>query len=430
MGSAQICLVGPPFSPSAVSFLPDADLRALRISLICDLFHASSFSSHIIHFLRNHSVVALEMRFLEDELDILEDPSFPDVVQSILSAITPTCKRVSFSSHGGRLPRTLPTPYRMSSPSQLTQWSTSKFRKLIDSVTEFRLSSVFSPVGPLWDTLSHFLQISTIEIVTLDCDISEDSWRILQSMAMPGLEMLNIVTHCHSPPVFPTGFNKHHPKLKFLTMVNLRSWNTPDSLQLPTIHLSLPTLSHLAITSNYSSFKIQDVVELSRLSIVSFMTLPVPENRGYCNVVASLARTLRSSTSQHFSSSLTVSFTFPRFLDAHLRFCEENPVYQCSCSEGSLVKNIRNIEVHADTLSEVFVVGSLAFNFFVYWLCMLQGYICTWIRQFPQVVHLNIFTDRLSISDQLPPLSSFRLYCQQLLDVTFCCSGEGPLSLK
>ena len=296
------------------------------------------------------------MSFLEDELNILEHPSFSIVILSILEAIMPTCKRVTFSA-GGWIPRTLSTPC----PSPLRRSCHSL--KLTELVTEFRLSSVFSHVGPLWDMLSHFLQTPAIEVVSLDCDASEDSWRILQSMAIPGLEMLSITTRGHTLPLFPHSFNKLHPKLKFLSVLNLHSWQSPDTLQLPSIHLSLPALSHLAISSNYSSFEIQDAIELSRLSVVSFMTLPVPENRGYCIVVESLTRALKSPiSSQHFSTSLTVSFTFPRFLDDHLRFCEENPIYQCSCSpQGHLVKNLRNIEVRADVLSEAFVVGS-SFN--------------------------------------------------------------------
>ena len=109
---------------------------------------------------------------------------------------------------------------------------------------------------------------------------------------------------------------------------------------------------------------------LSRLSIISFMSVPVPENRGYCDVVESLTRALRLSThSQHFSTSLMVSFTFPHFLGDHIRFCEENPVYRCSCSplsiKGRQVMNIRNIEVRADILSEAFAVRSLRSFFFL-----------------------------------------------------------------
>jgi len=83
-----------------MAFFRDVNLGALRISLICDLFHASFFSSDIIQFLQNHSIQALEMSFLEDELNILEHPSFSIVILSILEAIMPTCKRVTFSAGG------------------------------------------------------------------------------------------------------------------------------------------------------------------------------------------------------------------------------------------------------------------------------------------------------------------------------------------
>ena len=359
--SIAVRLVGQPFSPSAVAFLCDIDLDSLRTSLICDVYHATSFSSDIIQFLRSHFIQALEILCLDDELDILEVPSFSAVIQNILAAITPTCERVSFNAHHEQILRTLPTPCHMNSnplPScHLTP-------KLIESVTEFRLSSAFSRVGSLWDTVSCFLRSSSIEVVSLECEAFEDSWRILQSMTAPSLEMLTLVTRGHPPPNFPKSFNTLHPKLKFLSMLNFRSWSTPNSLQLTSTHLSLPPLSHLTISSNYSSVEIQGIAELSKLNIISFMLGPVPENRDYCDVVESLTRALSSSTSsQPFPTSLTVSFTFPRSLDSHIRFCEENPTYQCSCSpfskKGRPLENIRSIEIHADILSEPFIVRSV-----------------------------------------------------------------------
>jgi hypothetical protein len=360
-------LVGQPFSPSAVAFLREVNLGFPRLSLICDLFHASSFSSDILRFLQNHSIQGLELLFFEDELDILEDFSFSVIVHNILMAIPSTCERVSFNAHGGQILRILPRRrHTISSSFRPTRHL--KVRKRMALVTEFRLSSVFSRVGPLWRIISRFLQISAIEAVSLDCDTPGDPWRILQSMVVPRLEMLSIITHGDKLPVFPNSFNKFHPRLKFLSILDLHSWDTLHSLRLPLMHLSLPALSHLTISSNFSGFEIQDIMELSRLNIISFMTIPVPENRGYCEVVESLTQALRRSTvsSQHFSTSLTVSFTFPRFLDAHIRFCEENPIYRCSCSplsmKGRLVKNLRSIEIRADVLSDAFMVRFFTCN--------------------------------------------------------------------
>lgn len=97
-GSTQVFFFGEPILPSVISFL--CDLRhTLHLSLICDLFHASAFSLDIIKFLKNHNIRALEMLFLDDELHILENPAFSNVVQSILGALTPTCKRVSFANY-------------------------------------------------------------------------------------------------------------------------------------------------------------------------------------------------------------------------------------------------------------------------------------------------------------------------------------------
>ena len=260
-GAAHMHLVGQPLLPSAVAFLRNIDLGALRISLICDLFHASSFSSNIIQFLRNHAIQEIEMLFLDDELGILEDLSFSTIVQSIFAAISSACKRVSFNAHVGRTLRTLPTPCHPNvSPLRPCRRLTSKLQ-LMESVTEFRLSSVFSRGYPLWGMLSHFLQNSSIEVVFLDCDTTEESQRILQSMTIPGLEMLSIITRGHTLPIFPNSFNKLHPKLKFLSTLNLRSWNTPDSLQLPSVHLSLPALLHLTISQASRSRKLWDYLD-------------------------------------------------------------------------------------------------------------------------------------------------------------------------
>ncbi len=76
---------------------------------------------------------------------------------------------------------------------------------------------------------------------------------------------------------------------------------------------------------------------------------------------------MSSSHSWQLSASdLLISFTFPHLLEAHISFCKENPVYQCSCSPISLrghnVKNIRNVEIFVDVLSRESMVGSSLFE--------------------------------------------------------------------
>jgi len=147
--TTNIRLVGQPVSPAAIAFLCDMEVGALRISLICDVFHASSFSCDIMRFLRSHPIQALEILCFEDELDILEDPSFSAVIQNLLATITPTCERVSFNARGEQTLRILPTHcHTNSSPSTRCHLTP----KSMESVTEFRLSSVFSQVDSLWNT--------------------------------------------------------------------------------------------------------------------------------------------------------------------------------------------------------------------------------------------------------------------------------------
>ena len=123
------------------------------------------------------------MLCLEDELDILEDPSFSVIVHSILTAIPQTCKRASFGAYGRQILQNLPTPcYTISSPLRPTHHSTLKNQNRMELVTKFRMLSVFSHMGPLWGTLSHFLKTSEIEVISLDCDAVEDLQRILQSI--------------------------------------------------------------------------------------------------------------------------------------------------------------------------------------------------------------------------------------------------------
>lgn len=363
--STQVRLGGQPVSPSAVSFLRDLRITAPKISLICDLFHASAYSSDIVQFLKNHFIQALEMLFVNDEEDVLADLSFATIFRSILAAVTPTCKQMSFAACIGQSFRTLSCHTKLNPLLETNRHLGSKFQ-LTGTVTELCLSSSFFLHRALRGTLSSFLRGSAIEIVSLDCDTSEDSNEILRSMTLPSLQMLSIITRDHTLALFPTSFATHHPKLKRLSLLNLRSWDNPDSLRLPSVHLSLPTLSHLTVSSNYASFEMQDVAGLSRLDVISFMTLPVPENRGYCEVVEALTRALKSSTcSRRFSASLTISFTFPRLLDAHIRFCKENPVYRCSCSPLSLKGhrvNARNIEVCIDVLSGASMVEPSLFH--------------------------------------------------------------------
>ena len=170
----------------------------------------------------------------------------------------------------------------------------------------------------------------------------------------------------------------------------------------------------------------KDLTSFSCVVLYSDLLTQQASHRGYCDVVRSLTWALSSSTSsQPFPTSLTVSFTFPCSLDSHIRFCEENPAYQCSCSpfskKGRPLENIRSIEIHADILSEPFIVRSVFSSSLQYWSCMFKDYLCIWIRQFPYVVSLNIITDQCSL-DLLPSLFIFRLHCQQLLEVTFSCN--------
>lgn len=358
--STQILLAGNLAPPSMAPFLRCPGLFShakTDFSLRCDLFHLSVFLDDILQFLKNCPIQSLELSCYDDERTILESHGFSNMIHAVLASLSPPCERVSFTSPVGQVTRAIPLFFgEDSTPSCAAPRSTISE---IQSITEFRLSSVFSRPFLLRHTLAVFLQHSAITSLHLDCAIGQQNHETLSAIILPNLEKFSLTARGYTPTL-PTSFCRRHQKLAFVSMLSFCSWDDPDGLRPSSSSLLLPPASHITISSNYPIIKPQKISRLDRLDIVSCITLPVPDNRGYCDAVASLTTALRAMSPSFLPSSFTASFTFPRLLRHHIQFCNEN-IYRCSCDSFTLndpmVKNVQYVEVVVDVISSFCMVN-------------------------------------------------------------------------
>ena len=357
--ATEIHLVGGPFFAPSMSLLPYLICDTSRTSFVIDFYHVTTFLCYIQLFLRTHTITSFELTLLEDEHCLLHSSNLSGSLLNVLSHLSNRCSILRITTGTKHAPRLLNqwVPVYTPKPSRLS------IRKALMSVREVRLSSSLFHLRSLKELISVLLQHPTIESLTLECSTASESEDVLSRTHLPALEYLSIRAVNAALVVIPDTFSMSHSKIRFVRLSSLFLWDTqsftPSEVR---IALSSHSLASAAISSKYAGFDILNSSSFLDLHIYSFMAFPVPQNRGYCDVVQSLVDIwLHSEAFRPIDPSrFMASFTFPCRLSDHLAFCEEFPVYQCSCNttflEGKKVHGVQRVKIFLDRLNHRIVV--------------------------------------------------------------------------
>jgi hypothetical protein len=232
-------------------------------------------------------------------------------------------------------------------------------RKALASLTEVQLSLPLFHLCSLRSSTSVLLRHPNITSFSLTCSTASEAEDALSNTLIPTMEHLSLRINNASLVTLPTSFLRSHSKLRYVYLSALFQWDEASFLPSRT-RITLPSLASATISSKYAGFDIIDSSSIRDLHVYSFMAFPIPENRGYCEVVKSLVDTWLNSKSLRPASSFTASFTFPRRLSSHLTFCESLPIYRCSCTPatfaGNVVHGVGRIKIFLDSVTQLVVV--------------------------------------------------------------------------
>jgi len=184
--------------------------------------------------------------------------------------------------------------------------------------------------------LLHHPQVTSF---SLTCSTASEAEDALSNTLIPMLEHLSLQVINASLVTLPTTFLRSHSNLRHIYLSALFQWNETSFLPVQT-RITLPSLASATISSKYAGFDIIDSSSLLDLHIYSFIAFPVPENRGYCEATQSLVNIWLNSNTLCVASNFTASFTFPRRLASHLAFCEDFPIYRCSCTPATFTGKV------------------------------------------------------------------------------------------
>lgn len=356
--ATEIHLVGGPFSAANVSLLRHLTCHTPQMYFITDLYHVTTFLCDIRLFLRMHAINSFEITLLDDEHCILDGPDLSGSLLNVLSHLSHHCNILRFISGAEHKSRPLQwVPIHVPKPTHQS------IGKALMSIKEIRLSSSLFHLRSFNGLISILLWRPTITSLTLECSTASESEDILSRTHLPALEYLSIRANDATLVNIPDAFSRSHSTIRFIYLSALFPWETQSFTPSRTsIALPLQFLASLTISSKYAAFNVLASPSFLDLHVYSFMAFPVPQNRGYCDVVRSLvdiwlrSKAFRPVNPTHF----TASFTFPRRLSDHLAFCKEVPVYQCSCTAASLhgkkVHGIQRVKIFLDHLNDRVVV--------------------------------------------------------------------------
>lgn len=355
--ATEIRLVGGPFSAASISLLRLLTCDTSRMSFVTDFYHATTFLCDIRLFLRTHPINSFELTLLEDERCLLEGPNLSASLLNVLSHLSNHCNLLRFTSGPEHKSRSLQWV-----PTHAPRPSHQSIRNALMSVREVRLSSFLFHLRSLKDFVSVLLLHPTMTSLTLECSTASESQDILSRTYLPALEYLSIRANDASLVVIPNAFSRFHSSIRFIHLSALFHWNTQSFTPSRTrITLPLQSLASLTISSKYAAFDVLASSSFLELHVYSFMAFPIPQNRGYCEVVQSLVDIwLRSKAFRPVNPHFTASFTFPRRLSDHLAFCKDVSMYQCSCAAASLrskkVHGVQKVKIFLDQLNDRVIV--------------------------------------------------------------------------
>jgi len=197
----------------------------------------------------------------------------------------------------------------------------------------------------------------------LEGSTASESEDVLSRTCLPVLEYLSVRASDSALAVIPDSFSRSHSRIRSIHFSALFPWDT-QSFTPSRTRITLPSrsLASVTISSKYAGFDVLGSLSFVDLHVYAFMAVPIPKNRGYCDVVQSLvdiwvhSKAFRPIDLGRFMAS----FTFPRRLSDHLAFCEEISMYWCSCAAASLhgenVHGVQRVKIFLDHLNHHVVV--------------------------------------------------------------------------
>ncbi|KAF9524700.1 hypothetical protein CPB83DRAFT_897631 [Crepidotus variabilis] len=389
----QITLDGTSLHPSIIHLLQQIELpRFTRLQ--CDLVHLCIYAAEMTAFLSLTPINAFDLLVLEDEWDLFRNSNCVTAFWSVIGSVPSSCQQICLSE------RSLYRRFnnRVIPPSTLHVSANSKIQaRTIPGLTElkdFTLSSQIANAVGLSTTRSVFFERSKLTRLALDCNSKCDLLNITGGLEFPVLESLYIYLNSPELP-FPIDISSSH--LYSLRLAGLFA-DSPTSFSYSPSTLALPSVSHAALSSKFSTMIITNLPQLRSLTLTAFITFPSPKGRGYCRVVESLCLALFDCSQQSHLGEIVVKFVFPHLISEHLSFCKKNPVYHCSClmsldqpQASRQVKRLRFVEISVEELSNE-----------------IAEYLCTWLMQFPALEKATFCSDTSHIPTSLPTLDIFR----------------------
>ena len=354
-----IRLVGGPFSVPTMSLLQNlaSQIDPPRMTLMIDFYHLVSFLCDIQRLLKANTITSFELAVFDDEHSLLDDSRMSSLLLNILSHLPNGCKRLRFTAGSEHPVR--PSLSQLWTPVHIPRPSPLSIRNALASLTEVYLSSPLYYRRSLKDSIIFLLHHPNVTYFSLTCSTASESDDVLSTTCLPALENLSIQVTDPTLVILPDAFLRSHCNVRYIRLSALFPWNEA-SLKPSGIRIKLPSLASAALSSKYAGFDIVDSSSFLELHIYSFMAFPVPENRGYCDVVRSLVDTWLHSEAFEPVGEFTAIFTFPRRLSNHLAFCKDVPIYRCSCTpdtlKGNLVYSVRQIKIFLDHVNQLVVV--------------------------------------------------------------------------
>ena len=324
--------------------------------MIIDFYHVTTFLCDIRQVLRANTIISFQLAIFDDEHSLLDDGNLSDSLLSILSHLSSHCKRLHFTA-GSTKTSSRPLLYQFWTPTYTLRPGRLIIRNAFASVTEFHLSSALFYHCSLRDSISLLLHRPNILSFSLTCSTASESDDVLSRTCLPALEYLSIRVTDATLVTLSDVFLRFHCNVRYIYLSALFPWDEA-SFKPSRTRITLPSVASAAVSSKYAGFDVDDSSSFIDLCIYSFMAFPVPENRGYCDVMRSLIEIWLHSKAFKPVAQFTASFTFPRRLSDHLAFCRDLPIYRCSCTplKGKLVYGVRRIKISLDNVTQLVVV--------------------------------------------------------------------------
>ncbi|KAF9522035.1 hypothetical protein CPB83DRAFT_899985 [Crepidotus variabilis] len=382
------------------------------IRLQSDLIHIYVYAAEIATFISSTSITSFDLLVLEDEWKLFQASCCATAFWSVIGSLPKSCHQICLSERGSYLPnnRVIPPYPTLQAPTNLSdqQFPTSRYVPCCtDQIEDLTLSLRIANAVGLATMRTFFLKQSQLTRLALDCSNQIDYLKVTSGLEFPVLESLYIYLDSAELP-FPVDIGNSH--LYSLRLTGSFPDTSSSFSSLPVI-LALPSVSHAALSSKFSTIIITNISKLRSLSLTAFITFPSPKSRGYCQVVESLTSALSECSQHSHLCDVVVEFVFPRRLLQHLSFCIENPVYCCSClSASKSIKALRFVEVRCDVLSDQIV-----------------KYLCKWLMKFPALEKVTFSSDSSYIPTSLPSLPFFRKIHTHLKDLSYISFLERDL---